>query len=342
MRKFFTHEDPIVPVHHPRVLFETAAAQGADRTALLENVGLTAETLSNPDVRISYVQFAGIVHNALTLTENPALGFDFGDSIHLSHMGVLGMALASSPDVAAAFDVGLRYYRGLAPAWDLQLSVQGAIATLTAREVIPLSPFRVFATEALICAIDRLGQHLLGQRARATEVRLHYSRPAHAVRYEERSNGPVLFDQNVTQVLFDAELLRQPIAGYDPATARLAAQYCDTRLSPPAQIDGLIGQVCRILSRATGQHPNLEELAAALQTSPRSLRRSLQRMGTSYQLLLDKVRRNRAEEWIRTTPMTVEEMAQQLGFSDVRSFRRAFKRWTGHTPYMFRMSEGKP
>jgi AraC-like DNA-binding protein len=342
MKKFFTHEDPIVPVHHPRVLFETAAAQGADRVALLENVGVTAETLSNPDVRISYVQFATLVHNALTLTENPELGLDFGDSIHLSHMGVLGLALGSSADVAAAFDVGLRYYRGLAPAWDLQLHVAGAVATLTAREVIPLSPFRVFATEALIGAIDRLGQHLIGQRARANQVRLHYSKPAHGARYEARVGGPVLFDQKVTQIDFEAALLRQPIAGYDPATARLAAQYCDTRLSPPAQIDGLVGQVCRILGGVSGHHPNLEELAAALQTSSRSLRRSLQRMGTSYQLLLDKVRRNRAEEWIRTTPMTVEEMAQQLGFSDVRSFRRAFKRWTGHTPYMFRVSEGKP
>jgi AraC-like DNA-binding protein len=55
-------------------------------------------------------------------------------------------------------------------------------------------------------------------------------------------------------------------------------------------------------------------------------------MGTSYLELLDESRRFRAQEWVRATHMTFEEIAERLGFSDVRSFRRAFKRWTGRTP----------
>src|SRR4029079_4608099 len=102
MRKFFTHTDPVVAVHHPRVLVETAVSQGAARGPLLENTGITWDTLAIPEARISYAQFAILTANALRLTNNPTLGFDFGNRVHFSHMGVLGLALVSSPNLGAA------------------------------------------------------------------------------------------------------------------------------------------------------------------------------------------------------------------------------------------------
>jgi AraC-like DNA-binding protein len=59
-------------------------------------------------------------------------------------------------------------------------------------------------------------------------------------------------------------------------------------------------------------------------------------MKTSYQELLDEARLARADAWLRYTHMTTVEIAEQLGFGDVRSFRRAFKRWTGRTPNAIR------
>ena len=78
MKKYFTHDDPVLPVHHPRVLLETAAAHGADRQALLAGTGITAKILDDPDARISYKQFSALEENALRLTGNPALGLEFG------------------------------------------------------------------------------------------------------------------------------------------------------------------------------------------------------------------------------------------------------------------------
>ena len=56
----------------------------------------------------------------------------------------------------------------------------------------------------------------------------------------------------------------------------------------------------------------------------------------AYQALAEQSRRARALEWVSTTAMTFDQIAGQLGFSDVRSFRRAFKRWTGSTPNEYR------
>ena len=60
----------------------------------------------------------------------------------------------------------------------------------------------------------------------------------------------------------------------------------------------------------------------------------------SYRALVEELRSERAQELARSTLLSVEEMAKKLGFQDVRSFRRAFKRWSdGRSPEAFRKDE---
>jgi len=339
MKAFFTHADPVVPVHHPRVLFETAVGQGADRAALLENVGITEATLASPDARLSYLQFAMLTSNALRLTNNPALGLDFGNNLHLAQMGVLGLAMLSSATLREAFDVALRHYRHLAPAWDLSLRTEGKRAVMTAVETIPLQPFRVFATEALLAAVDRLGRHFMGGPCPVLRMQVHYPKPDHAARYRELYDVAIEYDAEVTQVEFEAAMLDRPITGADPATARIAAQLCAVEDARAPSKRGLPEQVRQLLSGTRGRPPTAEAAARTLRTSVRSLRRALQNMGTSYQELLDEARRERAVHFAEATGMTVREMAEELGFSDLRSFRRAFRRWTGSTPQAIRAAK---
>src|SRR4030095_33116 len=134
-------------------------------------------------------------------------------SIHLSHMGVLGLALMSSPNLRTALETGLRHYRSLAPHWDLELSVVGGAGRLVAREAIPLKPFRVFATESMLMSFHALARRLAGTRPPWHELQLNYPKPAHAARYAELCDGPPRFDAELTQVQFDATHLDAPIAG---------------------------------------------------------------------------------------------------------------------------------
>ncbi|HKP61419.1 MAG TPA: AraC family transcriptional regulator [Polyangiales bacterium] len=331
MRKYFTHLDPVVPVHHPRVLVETAASMGADRAQLLENVGISEATLASPEARISYHQYGILTSNALRLTGSSALGLEYGGNIRVGQMGPLGLALMNSPNLGAAIEALLRHSHILLPAFDLSLRVEGEIAILSATETLSLEPFRAFGTEAVLASIDVQIRSVVGNAWTIRAVRLQYPQPEHATRYAEVFGAPISFDQPANEIEFDASLLATPIAFADPATAKLAEQFCAEQLGPHVA-EGLLGQVRKLLDSARGPLPNLDQLSRTLQTSPRTLRRSLHAMGTSYQTLLENSRRTRALEWVTATTLTFDEIAKRLGFSDVRSFRRAFKRWTGHTP----------
>jgi AraC-like DNA-binding protein len=335
MKRFFTVADPILPLHHPRVLIETAMRQGASREGLLANTDISEEMLRSPEARVSYAQYGILIHNALELTQNSALGIDYGSNLHLSHMGMLGLAVLSSRNIGEAFAVAIKYYRAVAPAWELALRVEGERAIFSTREAISRNPFRVFATEALLSAIRANGEFLYGRALPVLEVRVQYPKPPHAERVAELYSMPIQYDCEETFAIFEASVLDAPLASADPLTFVMAERECAAQLPFTTSIDGLVAQVRRHVMTPSGPR-SVEEIAKLLCTSTRSLRRSLQLMGTSYQELMDEARRARALEWVTGTEMTSGEMAQRLGFSDARGFRRAFKRWTNMSLQQYR------
>ncbi len=339
MRRFLTLTDPVVPMHHPRLLVETAVEQGAALEAVLRGSEVSQLMLSSPDARISYVQFGAIVDNALRLTGNSGLGIDFGQRINPSNLGMLGVAVTNSPDLGSALQIGLKYSRLLAPAWDLSLTIGEERGVLTARDSIALNPFKAFATEALLVAIDSLVRAIRGRPVPVIEARLDYPEPPHSARYPEFCTAPVYFDQAVTEIVFEPADLDEPISTADPLTAQLAERFCAGQMPSTVPVSGLVGEVRRLLYAASGGYLGPDEIAKVLRTSPRSLRRGLREMGTSYRELLDEARRAHAVEYVLCTEMRSERIASLLGFSDVRSFRRAFRRWTGNTPAGYRTAE---
>jgi AraC-like DNA-binding protein len=323
-------------MHHPRGLVEVAMSQGADRERLLAGTGISDAMLRNPEARVTTECFGRLIDNALRETGNPALGLDLGRHLHLANLGMLGLAVMNSHDVPSTLELGLTYYRSVAPAWEILLDASDDVGLFTAREVLPLGRHRVFATEALLASIAGMARTLVGVELPLLEVSLPYPRPAHADRYREFTRAPIRFDEPAVRVAFDGTVLRRPLPSPDPISMRMAERQCAALMASTSQSDGLIAQVRRLLGSKPGEYLDLTELAGVLQTSARSLRRNLQRTGTSYQTLLDEVRCDHANECLLGTDMTMECIAEHLGFSDVRSFRRAFKRWTSETPAEYR------
>lgn len=81
----------------------------------------------------------------------------------------------------------------------------------------------------------------------------------------------------------------------------------------------------------------MEEVARALHMSERTVRRRLRKEGTTLRELLDGFRHERAVELLSTRKYGIADVAFLLGFSELSSFYRAFRRWTGCTPAEFRV-----
>ncbi|MEJ2140379.1 MAG: helix-turn-helix transcriptional regulator [Gammaproteobacteria bacterium] len=98
-----------------------------------------------------------------------------------------------------------------------------------------------------------------------------------------------------------------------------------------------IEAICRLIETLLpGGYPGIEEVAQLLQVSPRTLQRKLSEAGSSYSGLVERCRCRVACESLRYTQDPVQDIAALLGYRDVSSFSRAFRRWTGITPRDFR------
>lgn len=98
----------------------------------------------------------------------------------------------------------------------------------------------------------------------------------------------------------------------------------------------LVNDIRQILVSCAGDYPDLEMIAGAFGMSSRSLRRHLAECDTSYQKLLNETRRELAMVSLRNGQMSIEQIAENLGFSDVTNFRHAFKKWVGTSPAAYR------
>lgn len=126
-----------------------------------------------------------------------------------------------------------------------------------------------------------------------------------------------------------------PLPTYDPHLVRLLEDQCRLQLER-RQHGGVVGQVRAQLLGRLGLVAGIEEVAKALNLSPRSLRRKLDAEGSSFRQLLEDERRQLAEQLLRNTQMTLDELAIHLGYADTAGFTRAFRRWHACAPGEFR------
>ena len=73
-----------------------------------------------------------------------------------------------------------------------------------------------------------------------------------------------------------------------------------------------------------------------MHTTPSTLRRRLEREGSSFQVIKDDLRRDMAIDLLCNSTRSVDDIGFALGFSEHSAFYRAFRRWTGASPGEYR------
>jgi AraC-like DNA-binding protein len=80
----------------------------------------------------------------------------------------------------------------------------------------------------------------------------------------------------------------------------------------------------------------IDQVSDALGTSPRTLQRQLAAEGRTYSEVLDEIRAESASDLLETTDASLSQIAEQLGYSNLSNFNRAFRRWAAVSPRAFR------
>ena len=127
----------------------------------------------------------------------------------------------------------------------------------------------------------------------------------------------------------------EPLPSHDRDLLWVAIQQCEVRQEALRQQGTVSDRVLSLLHQQPGK-ASLENVADRLHMSPRTLIRKLKQENTRFQQLLDQTLSRRAAQLLSLPHYTVAAVAEDLGYTDVASFRRAFRRWFGTSPGHFR------
>jgi AraC-like DNA-binding protein len=189
--------------------------------------------------------------------------------------------------------------------------------------------------------LERLMVSVAGEPLAGIEYRFPYAPPAWAAEYAHWLPGKVSFGAGRMEMRVPQEILHLPGITADERTRALIKLPAERELALQRSGSDFAGQIRRRLSEHQGSHPSVQAMAQQLNMTPRTLQRKLRQDGATYQALLDDARKDVAKWYLLKTSVPVEAIAGQLGYVDVSSFSRAFRRWFDKPPGKFRNNRRK-
>jgi AraC-like DNA-binding protein len=320
------------PAVHTLQLIDVVARWNVTAEELLSPLGLSREAVTDPAVRLSLPVIQQLVARARALTGEPGLGFYLGLQMRISSLGYLGFAAMTAATLREAIEIGVRYAPTRTAAVGLRLHVEGPAAALVIEERADLGSVRDVVLQWLIVGLVQIGEALTGKTLEGS-VDIAGPAPSYFDRFVNTLSGVVRFGQPETRLLFDAENLDLPLVMRDPAALKLAQQQCERELDALGYPQRTAAAVRRALA---DRLLTVDEVARQLGQSQRTLKRRLAAEGTTYSQILDEERRERALLLIRSPALSLDQVAEHAGYTDLANFTRAFRRWTGKTPAAYR------
>jgi AraC-like DNA-binding protein len=249
---------------------------------------------------------------------------------------MLSRASLTAPDLGTALKRWCRHHRLLTDDIVFRPEAQGGVARVAIEEHRALGAMREFCLLTSLRNLHGVACWLVDSRIPLIETRFPIAAPPHHDVYPLLFPGPVVFGAAQAGFSFDAQYLRLPLRRDERALQAMLQRALQLIVLPYRRDRLLVQRVRELLRTRAGELRTAQALAAALHTSVRSLHRQLQDEGASLQALKDEVRRDQAIELLRRTARPVKQVALAVGFSNEKSFARAFKLWTGQSPGAFR------
>jgi AraC-like DNA-binding protein len=303
---------------------------------MLSAVGLDEATLDDPDSLVPASVALDLLSRAVEDTGDANLGLHLAEHAALGSFDVHFYAMASSPTLGAAFERLCRYQRLIHETSRVDLEIAEDTAVLRHQLAGGLAAPRQTA-EFLLTAWVRAGRVITGVDWTAQQVHFAHAAPPDRSEHVRFFRTGLHFGMRANALVVPTRLLQTPCVGADPALVAVLDRYAAGRLEQAPRTNSVADRVRSVLGHELrGGEPSAARLAARLKMSVRSLNRLLAAERTSYQALLDSLRRDLAERYLAGDDVSISEVAFLLGFSELSSFHRAFKRWTGRTPAEFR------
>ncbi|MDF3813316.1 MULTISPECIES: AraC family transcriptional regulator [Rhodopseudomonas] len=309
---------------------------GLDADAVLRRAGLDPAELRKPKSRLTQAQFARLVSTIARLSQDEFWGL-CGRPIKPGTFRMLCHILIGCRDLGEAISQGCRFYHLMVDDFAIRQTSDRRVARIWISDQIADPARRRMALGAIIFFVFGLMCWLVGRKLPLHYVQHAFPEASYGADLRLYYQAPLYFDQSRTEIAFDAGLLSLPIMPDEQRLSRFLASMPAALLVRYRDEMSFSERVRSLLQRNLAEDLSLEDVAAKLSITQQTLRRRLQdESDLGFRDLKDRVRSAAAVNLLQYSQSPIDEIAAALGFSEVSTFHRAFRRWTGRTPGEFR------
>lgn len=326
-----------VPVQLVSKVVGELAQHGISIERQLKDTGVSEQDLRRQEKLLPYRTAQKILTRACELSPTPQLGITVGSKQSTFGIGLLGYSINCCATIEDAMNMATKYSRVSSTLTQFEWKQEGGKLYWEVTPPVDLGKILRCVVEEELSMVVGAYLRLTGLQPELLEAHFQYPKPEYHALYKSTFNCPLFFSAERNQLVLSAEALKQPILQANPFGVAAAERMCVEFLEKNPATDDLIMRVRAVILQQNNKQWSETSISDKLNVTPRTLRNRLRRAGTSYQQILDSLREQISRDDLLRSTLTVSEIAENIGYSDARSFRRAFKKWTGETPDQYRI-----
>lgn len=263
------------------------------------------------------------------------LGLKLGKTMRFGEGGAFDYVLRSAATLQASVELASRYASLHSDRFRIGLETWRSYAVIQLDDESWNRPCSEFAMSAFY------GIHASQEvpLASGLECWFPHATPRDTTEYEHAFAGAVVrFGAPFFGFAFDRSYVKAPMAGADDVLHRAHCERADSMMVALSDWHTVRSRVRRFIQEEikNTRAATLTGVARAMRMTARTMSRRLEQEGTTFIDELDHARRELGMAYVAESEIVLKEIAFALGFSHVESFHRAFRRWTGDTPQVYR------
>lgn len=312
-------------------LWKQLEGYGIDPEPVFREQGIDPESMFDAGARIPLDRYQMLDLKSAELSGDSYFGLKGAEYFRPAHLGALGFAWLASSSLRTAFQRLSRYARVINEKLTIELDEDDKFFYVRIDARLPLLNERI-REDGQLAAIIKFCRIIAGSDFNPAKICFRQDQPPETGYHYELFRCPIEFGAEQTAFIVHLEDIDKRLTGSNDQLAKLNEHIVVKYLAHSEKNDIVNRVKAAVIDGLANGAVTEVSIANELHTTPRNMHRKLQKEGTSFKQLLTDVRRELAQQYIQDRGKTLTEISFLLGFSEVSSFSRAFKGWTGKPP----------
>ena len=317
------------------LLLEGAKRGGARTEELLESAGIPLDVLDQEDARLDKRLFTELMLEVMHRTQDEFMGFGEGRVSKPGTFSMMAHAVINCASLEKAILRGSKFYELFNYSIYSRLFVTDDDATVR-YYVRGQVDFQSYVLEAILFLSIRFLSWLIGQQIVPKKICFDFPCEDDGD-FAAQFTCPVFYNQAQTEFVLDKRYMQMPLVQNSLSLSKFLKSSLRELMEGDIESASLNARIRSIISKEFGNNfPDFSVICEKLNMTPQTLRRRLKDENTCYQEIKDSIRKDASIFYLSKHELSIDEIAMLMGFSEASSFHRAFKKWTGKTPSVYR------